>query len=325
MKGGYSSAKKLHQLRAMLGAGASLSVYDVMDRLKVSRHTALRYFASLEEAGEPLAEEMDGKVKRFRLMPTARHATVRLSTSQMIALVLSRKVVDVFEGTGFKEDLDEVFEELASTLRSTDVDAATNLDRKLVVVGEGRRKYGGRMDDVDEAITALLREERIDVVHETVERGQKRFVFEPYTLLVYRGGLYFAGRSEHHGAVRTFALDGFVAIERRRKERFTYPPSFDPTSLVGDAWGIIRGQPVHVAIRFDERVAKYVRRRRWHRTQRLEEEPGGVVLHVDVEGTTELVSWVLGWGASAEVREPEKLRREVQEEAARLVTRYAGG
>jgi proteasome accessory factor B len=324
MKRAYSSAKKLHQLRSMLASGASLSVYDVMERLDVSRHTAIRYFASLEESGEPLTEEMDGKVKRLRLMPTARHATVRLSASQMIALLLSRRLLDVLSGTGFKEDLDEVFDELRATLRKNDVDTAKNLDRKLVVVSEARRKYDGRIEDVDDALTALLREERLDVAHESVDGGKRRFLFEPYTLLVFRGGLYFTGKSHHHDAVRTFALDGFSAIERRRGERFVYPTSFDPTQIAGASWGIIRGPRTRVAIRFEPRVAKFVRRRAWHPSQKLvDQADGGVVLRLEVDGTRELVSWILGWGASAEVLSPKELRQEIAEEARRMAARNA--
>ena len=52
---------------------------------------------------------MVGRRKVWRIMPTARRQTISLSTSQMVALFLSRRVFDFLAGTGFQEDLDDVF------------------------------------------------------------------------------------------------------------------------------------------------------------------------------------------------------------------------
>jgi len=43
---------------------------------------------------------------------------------------------------------------------------------------------------------------------------------------------------------------------------------------------------------------------------------------MDVRGTTELVSWVLGFGDKARVAEPGALRREVRQELERAAATY---
>ena len=173
-----------------------MSIYDVAERFAVNPRTALRYIQALQRAGEPLYEEMSGKRKVWRLSPIARRQTITLTTAQMVALFLSRRVFDFLAGTGFKEDLDDVFAKLEATLRRKDFAAVRNLDRKVFDVNEARHLYEGRLDDVNDIITALLREERLRVTHEGVSGGKKTFVLEPYTLLVYKKGLYLAGRSE---------------------------------------------------------------------------------------------------------------------------------
>jgi predicted DNA-binding transcriptional regulator YafY len=50
----------------------------------------------------------------------------------------------------------------------------------------------------------------------------------------------------------------------------------------------------------------------------------GVVLTMDVAGTTELATWTLGWGEKVEVLEPNALRREIAGELARAAARYVG-
>jgi len=320
----YAPASRLHGLRALLDGPEGVSIYDVAERFRTSPRTALRYIQALARAGEPLYEEMSGKRKVWRLMTTARRQSITLTTAQMVALYLSRRVFDFLAGTGFKEDLDDVFAKLEATLRRKDFGAARHLDRKVFDVNEARHLYEGRIEDVNDIVTALLREERLRVTHEGVGGGKKTFVLEPYTLLVYKKGLYLAGKSEGHGGeIRTFALDGFREVEWLRGQTFAYPADYRPERITEGAFGLIRGTEVtRVRIWFDDKVARYVQRRMWHPTQRFRRAAGGVELTMDVRGTTEIVSWVLGFGDKARVLAPAALRDDVARELDRAVARY---
>jgi predicted DNA-binding transcriptional regulator YafY len=319
----YAPARRLYEVRALLETSGGASVYDIAERFGVSVRTALRYLEALRAAEEPLYEERDGKRKVWRLLPTARKASITLSTSQMLALFLSRRVFDFLAGTGFKEDLDDVFRRLEATLSRRDFLAARHLDRKIHDINEAPHVYEGRLDHVDDILTALIKEERLSVTHESVSRGRKSFTLDPYTLVVYRKGLYLTGRSHEHGAVRTFALDAFREVEWRRGERFVYPDDYHPARLFEGAFGIIGGAPTPVRVWFSEKVSRFVERRRWHPSQTLRRVPGGVELRMTVSGTVELTSWLLGFGAEAEVLEPAALRALVAGELGRALARYA--
>jgi predicted DNA-binding transcriptional regulator YafY len=336
----YAPAARLHQLRTLLDGPEGVSIYDVAERFGVNPRTALRYLQALLRADEPLYEETVGKRKVWRLMPTARRQSITLTTAQMVALFLSRRVFDFLAGTGFQEDLDDVFAKLEATLRRKDAAAVRNLARKVFDVNEARHLYEGRIEDVNDIITALLREERLRVTHEGVSGGKDggrsgkasapggkptSFVIEPYTLLVYKKGLYLAARSERHGGeLRTFALDGFRAVTWLRGEKFEVPAGYAPEQLTEGAFGLIRGkEAVKVRIRFDDKVARYVQRRMWHPTQRFRKVPGGgVEMTMEVRGTVEIVSWVLGFGGTAEVLAPPALREAVAAELAAATRRY---
>ncbi|HVV51140.1 MAG TPA: WYL domain-containing transcriptional regulator [Polyangia bacterium] len=317
----YGPAARLHEVRALLERAEGLSIYDLADRFKVNPRTSLRYIQALQRAGEPLYEDSVDRRKVWRLMPTARRQSITLSTAQMVALFLSRRVFDFLAGTGFKEDLDEVFTKLEATLKRQDFAAVKNLDRKVFDVNEARHIYDGRLEDVNDIITALLREERLRVTHEGVSGGRKTFVLEPYTMLVYKKGLYLAGFSHQHKAVRTFALDGFREIEWLRGNRFEYPTDFRPDRLTEGAFGLIRGELTRVRIMFDHAVARYIQRRQWHPTQQFRRSDGGIEMTMDLRGTTEVVSWVLSFGDKAEVLEPKSLRLAVGGEQARAAAR----
>jgi predicted DNA-binding transcriptional regulator YafY len=320
----YAPARRLAEVRGLLNSGEGASVYDIAERFEVSVRTAIRYIRALQVAGEPLYEEVTGRRKVWRLMASARQQTVTLTTAQMVALFLSRRVFDFLAGTGFKEDLDELFGKLEAQLRRKDFTAARNLDRKVFDVNEARHLYEGRIEDVNDIVTALLREDRLRVTHESVSGGKKTFVLEPYTLMVYKKGLYLVGRSEGHGGeLRTFALDAFREVEWLRGDKFDYPADYRPEQVTEGAFGLIRGPEVtRVRIVFAPKVARYVERVLWHPTQRFKRTTAGLEMTMDVQGTTEVVGWVLGFGDGALVVEPAELRDTVAGELERAVRKY---
>jgi predicted DNA-binding transcriptional regulator YafY len=201
-RGRFARQHALSDVRAALHATGGATVYELAERLGVSVRTVIRYLQALEETGEGLYDEREGHKKIWRLAAGGRTSVLHLTTSQMTALYLSRKVVGFLEGTGFSEDLEEVFHKLELTLKRRDFAATQKLGKKLFSVNEAPHIYAGRDEHVNAILTALTREERLLAQHESVGRGQARFRIDPYTLLVYKKGLYLAGLSDHHGAIR---------------------------------------------------------------------------------------------------------------------------
>ena len=318
----HAPARRLMQLRSLFVSGQALSVYDIAERLDISVRSATRYLDSLRESGVALYEERQGKRKVWHVVESGRRFSIQLSLSQMIALCLSRQTFDFLKGTGLQDDLDELFNKLQVHLGRKDRAAVRNLDRKLFDVNEAPHIYEGRADHIDDIITALLREERLEVKHESTGGREKRYLFDPYTLVVYRKGLYLAGLSHAHKEVRTLALDSLRDVRRCRGEEFEYPADFHPAKKYEDAFGIIAGPAVTVRIWFSAKVAPFVKRRRWHPKQAIKTADGGVELSMVVAGTTELLSWILGFGAEAEVLVPAELREAVSAAHAQAAARY---
>ncbi len=318
----YAPSRRMHQVKTLLNHSGGVTVYEIAERFRVSVRTAIRYLRALEQAEEPLYEETVGRRKVWRIKASARHETLTLTTSQMIALFLSRRMFDCFAGTGFKEDLDDVFARIEATLKRKDFVAARHLDRKIHDINEAPHIYTSRLDDVNDIMTALIREDRLRVRHDSVERGRKKFVVEPYTLLVYKKGLYLVGNSLQHAAIRTFALDGFRFVQWLKGERFEYPRDYHPVQRADGAFGLFSGARERVRIFFDEKVARFVRRRLWHPTQKIRSVQGGIELTMEVAGTVEVASWVLSFGNRAIVREPASLCDQVAAELRQAASFY---
>jgi proteasome accessory factor B len=66
-------------------------------------------------------------------------------------------------------------------------------------------------------------------------------------------------------------------------------------------------------------VARYIRDRLWHPSQKLRELPDGrLELSLRVADTLEVRRWILGYGGEAEVAEPDGLREALRREAESL-------
>lgn len=71
--------------------------------------------------------------------------------------------------------------------------------------------------------------------------------------------------------------------------------------------------------RSDSSVARYIRDRLWHPSQKLRELPDGrLELSLRVADTLEVRRWILGYGGEAEVAEPDGLREALRREAESL-------
>ena len=312
-------SQRRDELRLLLRSGWQ-PLSAIMSRLGVSRRTAFRRLRELGETDPLESQEIDEGRLVWRLPPSTKDHTFHISTSEMIALAFVRSAFAFLAGTGIKEDLDALCDRFSHVLKTSDYAHWQNLDKKLFDMGENAYDYSDKLDVVNDVVTALLREERITL---TMKDGSTAKV-DPYTMVLYKKGLYVVGHSHKRAAFRKFGLDKVVDAERHAGESFPYPSDFDPASLRGP-FGMIGGKKEHVVIRFDAAVAHFVLRRCAHATQSFKEVEGGIELTADPEGIEEMLSWVLAFGAKSEVLEPASLREKVAEEARRMVERYAAG
>ncbi len=320
----YTSSQRIEVLRAALQA-RRLTYAEIEELLEVSRSTAQRLIQVLRTTDE-LEDSVDDEQRPvFRIRTDPRVERLRVSPLELVSLFASSRILTIFSGTGIYEDHDSVLERLAATLRPADIALLKQLDRKVHFVPYGgRRKYDDRLDDVNETLTAILRSHRLAITYPSSKGGDRAFLFEPYALVFYKTGLYVAGRDCDKEAVITLAIDRFVSVEWKKDDAFECPADWHPSKLCNGAFGLIMGPVTDVAIRFDASVVRFVDRAEWHETQEIETLPNGdIILKMRVAGTTELSSWLMSWGAKAEVLASPELRAAIAAEHAKAAAMYA--
>lgn len=155
------------------------------------------------------------------------------------------------------------------------------------------------------------------------DTAPKQTKLSPYRMFFSRRAWYVIGRSSLHRSVRTFHLGRIRQIEVLSDSSRT-PPRFSLERFFGNAWHMIRKKPsLNICVRFTPTVAQSVADVHWHRTQRITRgEDGSAEFHATVDGTDEIVWWILGYGDQAEVIEPSVLRELVAGHARRMAEMY---
>ena len=70
-------------------------------------------------------------------------------------------------------------------------------------------------------------------------------------------------------------------------------------------------------------MAGYIKEKIRHESQKIEQQnDGSIIFGEEVAGTEEIKFWIMSWGASALVLEPESLRVDILKETEVIIERY---
>jgi predicted DNA-binding transcriptional regulator YafY len=305
--------------KARYGVGADA----LADELECNRRTIYRDLDALMFAGFPItSERRDGRVF-YRVIDGWKLGDAPFTPDELLALGFSEDLLRSLEGTVFHDSIQSALGKIRASLGPELAGFLARLRESFRVLPGPHKNYADLADVIRALNEAVLARRTVRLKYTTARTGKTRArEFDPYRVWYRNGGLYAIGHDHESGELRTFAVDRIRAPELTSR-RFTIPDDFDFEARAASAFGVVTSPPERVQIRFAPRRALYVREHDWHPSQKLERLPdGGVLLTMDVGSGDELASWVLSFGADAEVVEPESLREQVAAELARAGNRY---
>ena len=314
-------------LHALESSRHGISIDALAGELEVTTRTIRRDLAALQEAGFPLYDErdVDGHVQWRIDGQVLKGLETGFTLAELCALYLSRNLLEAVAGTPFQRDLTNAFARLEKMLSPR---MRQFLDRlpSVLAAKPGPRVRGG--DSASAIVTHLLeatlhfRVTRMRY-HSVSSARVKDYIVHPYRLLFAQGGMYLLAYVPEYDDVRTFAADRIASVSLEKQ-------TFTPRQTVGDdvfanSLGVNTGPASPVEIRFDAKVAPYIRARVWHASQQIRDEIGGdVTLAMEVCHDWALRSWILGWGSFAQVMAPASLARDVAADLEAAGARYRG-
>ena len=286
--------------------------------------TVYRDLEALQFAGFPVyTEKGEGKNLWSVLDTLKHHIPIPFSLPELMALYFGSDILKVFKGTFFHDSLESLFQKIKTTLPAESLRYLSSVQKTLHVELRPYKEYGKFKEIINRVNQAALERESIEMVYFTMGRKKetKRKV-DPYRILFSNGTFYLIGYCHLRKEIRIFALDR-IKMLHKTEESFEIPEDFNLEEFMKPSFGVFRGEPRKIRIRFSPDIADYIKEKIWHESQKIQtQKDGSIVFEVEVAGTQEIKQWIMGWGAGAEVLDPESLRDDLRREAQAVADIY---
>jgi proteasome accessory factor B len=328
-------SRTLRVLDELRGFRRGRHLSEIAAALGVSERTIRRDLGDLRSAGfeiESLA--LDHPRRAAARLVERTYSSIAITRRERYTLLAIASLFDVLRGTPLWEDVTSLTRKLEQRMTPEErAEHATLGDRFAYVPDGGTKAYEGKEDVLDALLTGVLSRRVVRFAYRDARGRARGGHLAPYTMLLYKHGLYVVGcrlREPADGKaiapgtpIAVYAVERFTDAEALRKAPFTAPAGFRMAEVLGGAFGIhVTGDaaPHRVVVEFSPERAAYVRARAWHPTQAFEELPDGRIrLSFTCASLIPVVSWVLEWGPHARAIEPPALVAQViaELEAAR--------
>jgi predicted DNA-binding transcriptional regulator YafY len=255
--------------------------------------------------------------------PDWRLPSVPLTQGELFALTLGARMLSAYAGSAYGGQLRSAIEQLARRLpEQTWVDLQQLAEEQVLF------RMGAELD-LNPAVWQVLEQacqqkRRVWMRYGTPGKPVSERVLNPYVLHFSRNNPYVTGWCHTRQEPRWFRVDRIQEI-KLLEERFEVDPSFDREAHFASAFQHeVGGVPQEMVIWFDGATAPYIRERRWHPTQVIEEHAdGSLTLRFVVRGLNEVKRWVLFYGRGARVLGPPELVAIVREEVNGMSEQYS--
>ena len=246
---------------------------------------------------------------------------IEIKESDLFAVYLADKLLIQYEGTAIYNSLCSVFKKIEDSLpNKISLDPGNEPSRFTVFPPSNTIIKPG----IWETVTSAIRLSRkLQVHYQSPGKEPSIRILDPYHSVRFEGDWYVVAFCHNRQEIRTFSFARMLNA-KLMPDTFEIPVNFDFHKLSGSHFGIHwSDDEIKVKILFNKKVAGYLKERKWHPSQRIEENSdGSAVLSLTVNHLLELKRWILSWGSMAHVLEPQSLIEDLKQTIAEMNNIY---
>lgn len=292
--------------------GAALK--DLASELEVSTRTIRRDLEMISRMGFPLKEEVgDFGRKMWRLENDAGEA-LGFNLTEAVSLYLGRRFLEPLAGTLFWEGAQSAFRKIRARLGETALDYLETIADAFHQTSTGFSDYSQKADLIDSLMIGIEDKRITHIDYRSVRLTEAAtYKLHPFGIVYHEGSLYLVAFVPKYNEIRHFKIDRMRDAEVQ-SESFKRPESFNLGTYLAESFGLHRSEtpPARVRVRFVDWAARYVAESKWHSSQQLIEQPdGSLIAEFELRETYELKRWLLSFGNTAVVLEPDSLIEEI--------------
>ena len=245
---------------------------------------------------------------------------IQITEGELFALVVAEKALQQYRGTNFEKPL-------LSAIRKMEQSLPDTISLNLADIGQ-TISFRTRAEPIldlkifDALAKAVSQRKQLELTYRKPGQWQpEKRVVDPYHLANINGEWFLFAFDQARKDIRTFVPARIQSVHATGKT-FERTQRFSLEKRLRDSFGVHSGEGEYeVVIRFNARVADYVREKKWHESQQLRElKGGGVELRMKLSSLAEIERWILSWGGDAEVLKPRALIEAIRHSAQRILS-----
>jgi proteasome accessory factor B len=310
--------ERMLQIHQAIQAGDYPNASTLARRLEVSTKSIHRDLEFMRDRLQLPLEYDEIRHGWYYTEDVAGFPTMQITEGELFALLVAEKALQQYRGTHFEAPLVSAFRKMAASLPDT---ISLNLaDWEGTISFRTSAEPQWNLELFDTLAKATTRRDQLEIRYRKPGRREAELrMIDPYHLANINGEWYLFAYDHLRKDLRTF-VPARVQSVRATGRKFERPARFSLESRLRNSFSVHSGDGEYlVAIRFDARVADFIREKKWHPSQLMKELPEGAVeLRMSLSSLAEVERWILSWGGDATVLEPPELRDRVKEAGARL-------
>jgi len=315
---------KLLKAIELLSKKEGTTIEEMAENLEVDRRSVYRMINVIEQLGFPIYDDKIPfeKEKRWKLeesylkkLPNMTIPDINFTLPEVLSLDLLKGRAGLFQGTEIEKYTKSAFGKLSLFVPKETFSKLSKIKALFISTSKYVKDYSGKEEIIDQLMDAMLKKETCHVrYHSFYVDKIKDFKIDPLHFFENDGGLYLFVNTTAFGEIRTLAVERIQEIKKTGSS-FEYPKDFDPEELLESAFDIVYEDPIDVKIWFSANQARYIKERKWSKTQKIKDQKdGSIILSMRTSGWWDVKRWVLSYGAEAKVLEPEELKKEIVDE-----------
>lgn len=264
--------------------------------------------------------------KRYKMDSVAKISkNISFSVEELIALYLSKEVMDSFKSSPLFQHINSFYEKLEKTLGTKAITYLAEMKEKIFYTPMASWQASISQVIFDTVYRACEEGHVLEVCYNSLNKSSMSNStprkLGPEGVYFGNGGAYLIAQDLGDGEIKFFS---FARIcEAKWTEEEYESKKVDITSMIDSSIGILQmGEIDEIEIHVKEPIASYVSERRWHKTQKIIRSHGGITLSMTVKINDELARWVLSLGTHASVIKPDLLRAKVTQISEDIAKSY---
>ena len=317
---GGARVQRILKLIGILRSEEICSADTLAEKTGVSRRTAFRDLEVMALCGIPC--RFDPIRKGYRISDWYFLPPLSLTLPESLGLLIAADKVVCSKGYPFSAEASQAVKKVIQSLPDSVRTACQRMSEVVDVRWPAVVDATVTREVFQRLLEAASSRRKVTVSYDMM--GQEAtFLLHPHVLVLHRRMWCLLAYSEQSRRVQSFKLDRILAAHVSEMP-FVEPKEFSLDAYLGNAWDIMpEGKTWSVRLRFASTVACDVEEILWHKTQQTRRlEDGSLLFDVEVDGLTEISSWVMGYADQVFVERPAELRHRVREMAEGIVNQY---